>query len=135
MECTSRRGQCSSSDHAHPCLHLHRHGEDRDGSLGNVQTPEGVGKYVEYAIEMIEMIRYFCLITMYGCILMVMVGVHRMMPETVPPYSDEGSIVPEQEAGRVKDDDDAIDCVKRQCSRQHLKKSLAQWVLRPRGAS
>ena len=63
---------------------------------------------------MIETIRYFCLITMYGCIVMVMVGVHRMMPETVPPYSDEGSIVPEQEAGRVKDDDDAIDCVKRQ---------------------
>ena len=55
---------------------------------------------------MIETIRYFCLITMYGCIVMVMVGVHRMMPETVPPYSDEGSIVPEQEAGRVKDDGD-----------------------------
>ena len=43
---------------------------------------------------------------MYGCIATMMVGVYRMMPETVPPYPDEGSIVPEQEAGRVKDDGD-----------------------------
>ena len=86
MECTSRRGQCSSADPAHPCLHLHRHGEDRDGSLGNVRTPEGTGEYAGYAIDMIETIRYFCLIAMYGCIVTVMVGVYRMMPETVSPY-------------------------------------------------
>ena len=106
MECTSLRSQCSSVDHAHLCLHLHRHGEDRNGSLDNVKTPEGTGKYVGYVIDMIETIRYFCLIAMYGCILTVMVGVCCMMPVTVPPYSDESSIVLEQEAGGVKDDGD-----------------------------
>merc|ERR1719451_180282 len=61
---------------------------------GNVKTPEGTGKYAGYAIETI---RYFCLIAMYGGIVTVMVGVYLMTPETLPPYSDEGSLVPEQE--------------------------------------
>ena len=66
---------------------------------GNDKTLEGTGKYAGYAIETI---RYFCLIAMYGCIVTMMVGIYRMMPETVPPYSDEASIVLEQEAGGVK---------------------------------
>ena len=53
----------------------HRHGEDRNGSLDNVKTTEGTGKYVGHVIDMIETIRYFCLIVMYGCILTAMVGV------------------------------------------------------------
>ena len=65
-----------------------RHRELRDGSLGNVKTPEGTGKYVEYAIETN---RYLRLIARYGCIVTMTVGVYRRMPETVPPCSDEGS--------------------------------------------
>merc|ERR1719379_2499412 len=62
---------------------------------GNVKTPEGTHVYAGYAIEAI---RYLCLVAMYGGIVTVMVGVYLMTPETLPPYSDEGSLVPEQEA-------------------------------------
>jgi len=61
---------------------------------GNVKTPEGTGKYAGYAIETV---RYLCLVAMYGGIVTVMVGIYLMTPETLPPYSDEGSLVPEQE--------------------------------------
>merc|ERR1719162_2125839 len=61
---------------------------------GNVKTPEGTGKYAGYAIETI---RYLCLLAMYGGIVTVMVGVYLMTPETLPPYSDEGALVPAQE--------------------------------------
>ena len=44
---------------------------------------------------------------MYGYIVTMMVGVHRMMPETVPPYLDESMLVPEQEVGGVKVGGDA----------------------------
>merc|ERR1719301_9144 len=63
---------------------------------GNVKTPEGTGKYAGYAIETV---RYFCLLAMYGGIVTDMVGVYLMTPETLPPYSDEGSLVPEQDVG------------------------------------
>ena len=43
---------------------------------------------MEYAIERF---RYLRLIARYGCIVTMMVGVYFRMPETVPPYSDEGS--------------------------------------------
>ena len=66
---------------------------------GNVNMPEGTGKYAGCVIETTW---YLCLVILYGCIVTMMVGVHRMMPETVPPYSGEGSIVPEQKAGGVK---------------------------------
>merc|ERR550537_911772 len=66
---------------------------------GNVKTPEGTHKYAGYAIETI---RYLCLIAMYGGIVTIMVGVYLMTPETLPPYSDEGSLVPEREVGGVK---------------------------------
>merc|ERR1719172_123692 len=61
---------------------------------GTVKTPEGTGKYAGYAIETV---RYLCLVAMYGGIVTVMVGIYLMTPETLPPYSDEGSLVPEQE--------------------------------------
>ena len=66
-----------------------RHRESRDGSLGNVKTPEGTGKYVEYAIETN---RYLRLIARYGYIVTMAVGIYRRMPETVPQYFDEGSM-------------------------------------------
>merc|ERR1719353_1918598 len=66
---------------------------------GNVKTPEGTGKYAGYAIETV---RYLCLLAMYGGVVTVMVGVYLMTPETLPPYSNEGSLVPEQEVGGVK---------------------------------
>merc|ERR1719198_1706873 len=66
---------------------------------GNVKTPEGTGKYAGYAIETV---RYLCLLAMYGGIVTVMVGLYLMTPETLPPYSDEGSLVPEQKVGGVK---------------------------------
>ena len=65
-----------------------RHRESRDGPLGNVKTPGGTGKYVEYAIETIQYLR---LIARCGYIVTMTVGVYRRMPETVPPYSDEVS--------------------------------------------
>ena len=34
---------------------------------------------------------------MYGGIVTVMVGIYPMTPETSPPYTDEGSLVPELE--------------------------------------
>merc|ERR1719421_2602427 len=61
---------------------------------GNVKTPEGTGKYAGYAIETV---RYLCLAAMYGGIVTVMVGVHLMTPETLPPYSDRGPLIPAQQ--------------------------------------
>merc|ERR1719313_2855709 len=66
---------------------------------GNVKTPEGTHVYAGYAIETI---RYLCLVAMYGGIVTVMIGIYLMTPETLPPYSDEGSLVPEHEVGGVK---------------------------------
>ena len=101
----------------------HRHGEDRNGSLDNVRMFEGTGKYAGYVIDMIETIRCFCHIAMYGCTLTMMAGVCCMMPETMSPYSDESSIVLEQEAGGVKDGCDVPDSSHRQ-RRTAIDKSL-----------
>jgi len=61
---------------------------------GHVKAPEGAHKYVGYAIETV---RYLCLLAMYGGIVTVMVGVYYMTPETLPPYSHDGTLIPEQE--------------------------------------
>merc|ERR550537_1917296 len=63
----------------------------------------GTGKpEMDHAGYAIETVRYLCLLAMYGGIVTVMVGIYLMTPETLPPYSDEGSLVPEREVGGVK---------------------------------
>merc|ERR1719198_60953 len=66
---------------------------------GNVKTPESTGKLVGYAIEAV---RYLCLIAMYGGIVTVMIGVYLMTPETLPPYANDGTLIPEAQVGPVK---------------------------------
>merc|ERR1719443_1876574 len=66
---------------------------------GNVKTPESTGKFMGYAIEAV---RYLCLIAMYGGTVTVMIGVYLMTPETLPPYANAGTLIPEAQAGPVK---------------------------------
>jgi len=61
---------------------------------GNVKVPEGSHKYLGIAVEVI---RYLSLLAMYGGIATVMVGIYLMTPETLPPYSNDGTLIPEQE--------------------------------------
>merc|ERR1719201_193801 len=55
---------------------------------GNVKVPEGSHKFLGIAVETI---RYLSLIAMYGGIVTVMIGIYLMTPETLPPYSNEGT--------------------------------------------
>merc|ERR1719353_110715 len=53
---------------------------------GNVKTPQGSNKWVAMAIDII---RYLCLIAMYGGAVTVMYAIFVMTPETLPPYADD----------------------------------------------
>merc|ERR550514_2084566 len=55
---------------------------------GNVKVPEGSHKFLGIAVETI---RYLSLVAMYGGIAAVMIGIYMMTPETLPPYSSEGT--------------------------------------------
>jgi len=55
---------------------------------GNVKVPEGSHKFLGIAVETI---RYLSLVAMYGGIVAVMIGIYMMTPETLPPYSSEGT--------------------------------------------
>jgi len=58
---------------------------------GAVKVPEGTNKYVGYGIEAI---RYLSLIAMYGGVVTIMAGIFLMTPETLPPYSNKGTLIP-----------------------------------------
>merc|ERR1719316_397328 len=58
---------------------------------GNVKTPQGSNKWVAMAIDVI---RYLCLIAMYGGAVTVMYAIFVMTPETLPPYSEDKTLIP-----------------------------------------
>merc|ERR1719265_2382253 len=58
---------------------------------GNVKTPAGSNKWVAMIVDAI---RYFCLIAMYGGAVTVMYAIFVMTPETLPPYADDKTLVP-----------------------------------------
>jgi len=58
---------------------------------GNLKTPEGAGKIMGVICDLIK---YLCLISMYGGAVTVMYGVYTMTPETLPPYAERGSLIP-----------------------------------------
>merc|ERR1719197_324767 len=58
---------------------------------GNLKTPEGAGKIMGIFCDVIK---YLCLISMYGGAVTVMYAVYTMTPETLPPYADRGSLIP-----------------------------------------
>jgi len=58
---------------------------------GNVKTPQGSNKWVAMAIDII---RYLCLIAMYGGAVTVMYAIFVMTPETLPPYADDKTLIP-----------------------------------------
>merc|ERR1719261_1105467 len=58
---------------------------------GNLKTPEGANKIVGICCDVIK---YLCLISMYGGAVTVMYAVYTMTPETLPPYAERGSLVP-----------------------------------------
>merc|ERR1719248_274977 len=58
---------------------------------GNVKTPQGSNKWVAMFVDII---RYLCLIAMYGGAVTVMYAIFVMTPETLPPYADDKSLVP-----------------------------------------
>jgi hypothetical protein len=59
--------------------------------MGNVKAPEGVHKCLGLFIEVIH---YTCLIAMYGGISLCVTGVFMMTPENLPPYSEQGTVLP-----------------------------------------
>merc|ERR1719478_127060 len=52
---------------------------------GNVKTPAGAGQAIGIFLSLI---RYMCLISMYGGVVAVMHAVYTMTPEKLPPYAD-----------------------------------------------
>merc|ERR1719310_244682 len=58
---------------------------------GNLKTPEGSSKIVGIFCDLVK---YLCLISMYGGAVTVMYAVYTMTPETLPPYAARGSLVP-----------------------------------------
>jgi len=58
---------------------------------GNLKTPEGSSKMMGIFCDTIK---YFCLISMYGGIVVVCYAVYTMTPESLPPYAARGSLFP-----------------------------------------
>jgi len=58
---------------------------------GNLKTPEGAGKILGIICDLIK---YLCLISMYGGVVTVIYAVYTMTPETLPPYAERGSLIP-----------------------------------------
>merc|ERR1719364_669992 len=58
---------------------------------GNLVKPEGAGKILGIICDLIK---YLCLISMYGGVVTVIYAVYTMTPETLPPYAERGSLIP-----------------------------------------
>merc|ERR1719439_257183 len=58
---------------------------------GNLKTPEGSSKIVAIVCDLIK---YLCLISMYGGSAIVIYAVYTMTPESLPPYAARGSLIP-----------------------------------------
>jgi len=58
---------------------------------GNLKTPEGASKIMGIFCDVIK---YLCLVSMYGGAVTVMYAAYTMTPETLPPYAARGSLIP-----------------------------------------
>jgi len=58
---------------------------------GNLKTPEGSSKIVAIFCDIVK---YSCLLMMYGGTAIVIYAVYTMTPETLPPYGEKGSLFP-----------------------------------------
>merc|ERR1719321_468929 len=58
---------------------------------GNVKTPQGTNKYVGIFLDVIK---YMCLLSMYGGAMVVVYAVYNMTPETLPPYCAPSTLIP-----------------------------------------
>merc|ERR1719271_1720144 len=58
---------------------------------GNVITPAGSNKIVA---AIIDVIKYLCLIAMYGGACVIVYAVYTMTPESLPPYCEDSTLIP-----------------------------------------
>merc|ERR1719174_2046950 len=58
---------------------------------GNLKTPEGSSKILAVCCDIVK---YSCLLMMYGGTAIVVYAVYTMTPETLPPYGEKGSLFP-----------------------------------------
>merc|ERR1719163_2092712 len=58
---------------------------------GNLKAPEGASKIVAIVCDVVK---YCCLLMMYGGTAIVIYAVYTMTPETLPPYGEKGSLFP-----------------------------------------
>merc|ERR1719399_1901128 len=58
---------------------------------GNLKTPEGSSKILAIFCDIVK---YSCLLMMYGGTAIVIYAVFTMTPETLPPYGEKGSLFP-----------------------------------------
>jgi len=58
---------------------------------GNVITPAGANKIVA---AIIDVIKYLCLIAMYGGACVIVYAVYTMTPESLPPYCEDSTLIP-----------------------------------------
>merc|ERR1719440_242619 len=58
---------------------------------GNVKPPAGAGKCVGITLSVI---RYLCLLSMYGGVVAVMYAIYTMTPEALPPYTKPEPLIP-----------------------------------------
>jgi hypothetical protein len=58
---------------------------------GNVKTPAGANKIVGIICDIIK---YLCLISMYGGACVIVYAVYTMTPESLPPYCEDSTLIP-----------------------------------------
>jgi len=58
---------------------------------GNLVTPAGTNKYVGIFLDVIK---YLCMLSMYGGACLVVYAVYTMTPETLPPYTAPAPLIP-----------------------------------------
>jgi len=58
---------------------------------GNVITPAGTNKIIAIIIDVIK---YLCLIAMYGGVCVIIYAVYTMTPESLPPYCENSNLIP-----------------------------------------
>jgi len=61
---------------------------------GHAHGPDESAKANKTIALVLDVVKYLCLLAMYGGAVVVMVGIYQMTPETLPPYSQHQTLVP-----------------------------------------
>jgi len=66
-------------------------GKPEMDETGNVKVPAGANKIVAIICDVIK---YLCLLAMYGGVCVIVYAVYTMTPESLPPYCENSTLIP-----------------------------------------